>query len=123
MLMTFIFIQRSNIMTKASTLTLYLTQEETELVEKLKLTLGEKTASKVFKKLLLYPERYEMLLGKSKGEELLKKQMENKIEIQIKEFNDVIAAKNNEIKLLEDRITNFVGSFQSLILIADERTK
>jgi hypothetical protein len=110
-------------MNKASTLTLYLTQEETELVEKLKLTLGEKTASKVFKKLLLYPERYEMLLGKSKGEELLKKQMENKIEIQTKEFNDIIAAKNNEIKLLEDRITNFVGSFRSLILIADERTK
>jgi len=113
------------------TITLYLTKEETELVEKIKEIVGEKTASKVFKKLLLYPERYDnvvreknilnqrMITDKNNlNEEIrnLKLNSQNMIDTLNQEYSDYKKNKEQEIQVLKDRINNFATSFKDLFI-------
>lgn len=108
-----------------STLTIPLIQEEVDLLEVVKIEVGQNVATKVFKTLMLYPQRYKDLSEELRLERIksldLQKEIKNQKENYQKEIKDQkeshtkeVERLNNNILEIKSEVKQFFSSFDTL---------
>lgn len=108
-----------------STLTIPLIQEEVDLLEVVKIEVGQNVATKVFKTLMLYPQRYKDISEELRLERIknldLQKEIKNQKENYQKEIKDQkeshakeVEKLNNNILEIKSEVKQFFSSFDTL---------
>lgn len=97
-----------------STLTITLVQEDKDLLEQVKVELGQNVATKVFKTLMLYPSRYKALTEELKQERMKSIELEKTIKKQRESHAGEVKGLNDNILEIKNKLQQFFCSFEAL---------